>query len=122
MKRRLLSGCVFGIAVALVSVATAATSWKQQPGSGKRIAIGADGSIWALGTNPAVGGYGVWRWNGSAWLPVEGGGVEIAVDPKGNPWVVSDNGTVWKRQGDAWKHDVRCANEALARASRGVPS
>ena len=110
----------FVLCALLVASFATASDWKQQPGSAKRIAAGPDGSVWALGTNPAPGGFGVWRWNGTAWLPVEGGGVEIAVDPKGHPWVVSDNGTVWKWNGSGWTQQPGSGKDIAVGANGAV--
>jgi hypothetical protein len=73
------------------------------PGSAHDIGVGADGSVWAIGTNPTVGGYGIWRWNGmGAWQGMPGGGVRIDVDPRGNAWVVNDAGNVYRWTGSTW--------------------
>jgi hypothetical protein len=64
--------------------------------------VGADGSVWVVGTNPVEGGYGIYRWTGGGWTPVPGGATRIAVDPSGNPWVVNSAGHVYHRVGNDW--------------------
>jgi hypothetical protein len=66
-------------------------NWVQGPGTLNDIAVGADGSLWGIGTNPVPGGYGIYRWTGSGWATVAGGAVSITVGPKGMPWVVNSN-------------------------------
>ena len=78
-------------------------SWEVLPGSARDIGIGADGSVWVIGTNSYIGGYGIHRWNGSGWDEVGGAAVRIDVDPTGNPWVVNDSGTIFKRVDNNWE-------------------
>jgi hypothetical protein len=74
------------------------------PGAGKDIGIGADGSVWLIGTNPAAGGadLGIYKWNGAYWEVKEGGGVRIAVGPDGQPWLLNTVGEIYQRQGESW--------------------
>jgi hypothetical protein len=74
------------------------------PGLGKDIGVGADGSVWVIGTNPVGAGadFGVHKWNGTSWDGVDGGGVRIAVGPDGTPWVVNSAGQIFHRQGASW--------------------
>ena len=64
--------------------------------------MGANGSVWIVGTNPVAGGYGIYRWTGSGWTPVPGGATRIAVDPSGNPWVVNSAGQIYNWVGNPW--------------------
>jgi hypothetical protein len=75
------------------------------PGLGKDIGVGADGSVWMIGTNPvgAASDFGVYKWNGTNWDGVDGGGVRIAVGPDGTPWMVNSAGQIFHRQGNSWK-------------------
>ncbi len=60
------------------------------PGKANDIAIGG-GQVWVIGTNPVGTGsdFGVFKFNGQGWDGVPGGGVRIAVDASGLPWVVN---------------------------------
>lgn len=75
-------------------------NWEKLPGSGRDIGIGSDGSVWVIGTNPAGNGrdFGVYKWTGSIWQGVDGGGVQITVDRFGMPWIVNSNNNVFKRK------------------------
>ena len=55
--------------------------------------------MWVVGTGAVPGGFGIWRWGGSNWSQVEGGGVRIAVGPDGNSWVVNSEGSIWRYDG-----------------------
>jgi hypothetical protein len=74
--------------------------------------IGAGGGVvWALGgTVDANGNYDLFRYNGtganktdcSDWLALTnhtGDGVRLDVGPDGSPWVVTNNGELWHREG-----------------------
>ena len=63
-------------------------------GLARDVGIGANGAVWIIGTNKVPGGYDIYRWTGSAWQNIPGGGVRIDVDPQGNPWIVQDAGQI----------------------------
>jgi hypothetical protein len=65
--------------------------WQVLPGRVSDVAVGAEGSVWALGPTyePTDGGQRIMCWRGGSWATVEGGAVRIAVDPQGRPWVVN---------------------------------
>jgi hypothetical protein len=64
--------------------------------------VGANGSVWAVGTNPVSGGFGIWNWNGIGWVPIAGGAVTIAVGPDGSPWVTNSTHQIYHRVGSGW--------------------
>lgn len=70
--------------------------WQQMPGSARDVGAGG-GAVWVVGNNAAPGGYGIYRWAGSAWAPVQGGAAAISVDQVGLAWVVNSAGTVYER-------------------------
>jgi outer membrane protein assembly factor BamB len=72
------------------------------PGAATDIGVGANGSVWVVGTNPVGGGLGIWHWNGSSWAAVIGGGIAIAVDPAGNPWLVNSAHRIYHWNGKRW--------------------
>lgn len=74
--------------------------WTKLPGLARDVGVGANGSLWVVGTNAVPGGFGVWRWDGkAAWQAVPGGGVRIDVDPQGNAWLVNDANQIWRWDG-----------------------
>ena len=87
--------------IALASTAAIAASaqsmmWKMLPGAATDIGVGADGTAWVIGTNVEVGGYGIYRWNGSNWDKIAGSAVRIAVDPQGKAWVVTSGHAIFR--------------------------
>lgn len=76
--------------------------WQRLPGDASDIGVGADGSVWAIGTDERSGGYGIYKWLGSRWQRVDGGALRIDVDPEGTPWIVNNSHSIYRRQGNEW--------------------
>ena len=74
-------------------------TWARMDGAARDIAVGADGTIWAIGTTPVLGGYGIYRRSSNAWVNVPGGAERIAVDPQGNAWVVNNAQQIYRYDG-----------------------
>jgi Tectonin domain len=71
-------------------------NWQQLPGAAIDIGI-AINTAWVIGTNPVVGGYGIYYWESDRqWTGVDGGAVSIS--GVGAPWVVSDSGAIFSSQ------------------------
>ncbi len=77
-------------------------SFVLRPGEANDVGVGANGSVWVVGINPVPGGFGIWHWTGTAWGPVPGGAVAIAVDPQGNPWAVNSLHQIFHWTGTGW--------------------
>lgn len=67
------------------------------------VAVGANGSIWAIGADQVAGGSSVHRWNNGKWEKVSGAGKRIAVDPNGKPWLVNDKDAIYRWNGSAFE-------------------
>jgi hypothetical protein len=72
------------------------------PGTATDISEGANGSLWVIGTDPAPGGFGIYRWTGAAWARLPGGAVTIAVAPDGTPFVVNSVHQTFEWTGSGW--------------------
>ncbi len=59
---------------------------------------GATESTWKLGNGTNSEGFKTWRWNGSGWIQITGGGVRIDVAGR-VPWVVTDDGLAKEKAG-----------------------
>jgi N-acetyl-anhydromuramyl-L-alanine amidase AmpD len=80
-------------------------SWQRMPGGAYDVGAGGTGASWVVGTDPAVGGYGIYHWTGSSWSRSGGAGLRLAVDPAGVPWVVNASGDIYKlAAGGVWQH------------------
>jgi hypothetical protein len=90
------------------------TSWQQLPGGATDISVGGTnssifhlngGEIWAIGTTPVSGGYGIYHWNPFTWTwdVANGGAVHIAIGLDESPWIVDSFGNIFRWTGGAWK-------------------
>ena len=109
------------LAIFIFLAATArADEWRIMAGSARDIAVGGNGVMWSVGNTPAGGGFTIQKWNGSAWELTDGGAVRIAVDPQGEPWVVNNEGAVWKRKAGRWTEVPGAKATDIAVAPNGV--
>jgi hypothetical protein len=76
--------------------------WRRLDGQARDAGVGADGTTWVVGNNPVSGGYDIYKRNNTRWERIPGGAIRIDVDPKGNPWIVSDNGKIFRGAGGGW--------------------
>jgi hypothetical protein len=74
------------------------------PASVSNVAVGPDGSAWAISTTPENGGYQILKWDGTKFAPDSGGvgAVEIAVGPRDTPWIVNSSNEVFEKKGSGW--------------------
>ncbi|HEX6817695.1 MAG TPA: tectonin domain-containing protein [Ktedonobacterales bacterium] len=88
-------------------------TWIQLPGGATDISVGGFGSVWALGTSPVYGGYGIYHWNPTTWTwnQIPGGAVRIAVGPDDKPWVVNSFGNIFKWSGLTWTQVAGAARD-----------
>ncbi len=70
--------------------------WVKRSGYARDIGIGADGSVWIIGTSSGSGGHGIYRWNGYDWVQVYGSAWQVSVDPYGLPWVLGTGGKIYQ--------------------------
>ena len=91
-------------------------NWSLLSGAASDVGVGADGSVFVIGTNATVGGFGLWKLVSATWQAVAGfnGGLRVAVDSAGNPVVVDKSGIVsfYQPSSNAW--------QALATSSTGL--
>jgi ribosomal protein L27 len=77
-------------------------TWDLLPGTGTDIGIGADGSVFIIGTVDVspTGGFNIMKWNGTGWDTLPNcSGTRIAVMPNGIPWVVNKSNIVYRNTG-----------------------
>lgn len=93
------------VAVACCFVLPAqAQTWTAVAGQARDVGVGADGSVWTIGSEPEAGGFSIYRLrdNGAARDKVAGSALRIAVDPKGNAWVVNSAQMLFRWDGAKW--------------------
>ena len=128
--------------------------WKALPGCAKDIGVGMNGDIWKIGCDERHGGYGVWNLicnkckfknkcikfksgiqdedyllfldheHDCDWHRVEGAGLRIDVDPKGNPWIINESNEIHHYDGLDWHlipgfnaTDISVSNEGVVFAT-----
>ena len=87
----------------------AGNGWVHLPGAGQDVAFGADQTLYAIGTDPQPGGYGIWHWQGGTWQRIPGGGVRIAAGLQ--PAVVNDSGQIWLDSPTGWGKLSGCGRD-----------
>jgi len=73
--------------------------WLRRPGQAREISIGADGTVWTLGREPAACGFAVQRWRGDGWEEAVGGAIRIAAGPFGDLWTVDSRNRIHRITG-----------------------
>lgn len=73
--------------------------WKQLPGAAVDIGAGADGTVYAVGTQSVPNGGAIYRWQyqSMTWHKISDahGAARIDVDPKGNPYIVDNKNNIF---------------------------
>lgn len=77
-------------------------TWTQLPGLGNDISIGANGSVWIVGTQQGTSGYPIYYWNGNTWISISGLATRIAVAPDGTPWVINSAKQMYHYVNNTW--------------------
>ena len=111
-RREVLIAAAAAVAVPASAQAQMGRSWFLLPGAARDVGTGADGSIFVIGVDRQnSAGFGIHRWNGSAFEAGPGAGVRIAVDPKGNPWIVNRQNEIWAWEGSGFARIPGSAND-----------
>jgi Tectonin domain/Thiol-activated cytolysin beta sandwich domain len=76
---------------------TSSETWVLSDLKAMDVGVGANGSVWAVGTDHRIMGF-----RNGKWAAISGGGDRIAVDPAGNPWVINSNHEIWHWTGAGW--------------------
>ncbi|HEX04405.1 MAG TPA: hypothetical protein ENH10_04525 [Bacteroidetes bacterium] len=77
-------------------------TWSEYPRYASDVGVGADGTLWMIGSESE--NYSVARWSteDSEWINIVGEPRRIDVGPDGTPYVVNENGTVFFYNGVKW--------------------
>ena len=111
-RRSLIASAAAALVPGAPAHAQLGSSWFLLPGSARDVGTGPDGSIFVIGVDRQTSaGFGIHRWNGSAFEAGAGAGMRIAVDPKGNPWVVNRQSEIWAWDGNGFARMPGSAND-----------
>ena len=81
-------------------------SWSKQPGSALHLSGNASGALWAIGPDRiAESGYSIGRFTNGTWHTIAGAGRRLAVDPKGDVWMVDERNYIFRYRagGSSWE-------------------
>jgi hypothetical protein len=79
-------------------------AFRQVAGFAQDIAVGADGTVWAVGIDgSAVRESGMHKRSGVDESHTPGSAVRIAVDPHGNPWIIRSDHSIFRLTDGAWQ-------------------
>ena len=90
-------------------------TWQRFPGTARQVTSGRDGTIWAVSTQPATGGYALTRWSQSEekWRPLDDNvaAVQISASPDGSLWAATDAYAVNRYAEGKWTNVQGLARE-----------
>jgi peptidoglycan hydrolase-like protein with peptidoglycan-binding domain len=92
---------------------------QSMPGAANDIAVDALGDVWIINNTPIFDGFGVQRWNGSAWISADGWATRIALESNGTPWVIGSGNAIYRRtsvypDSGSWQAMPGCAHDIAA--------
>ncbi|HEX04523.1 MAG TPA: hypothetical protein ENH10_05120 [Bacteroidetes bacterium] len=84
--------------------------WKAMAGEATDIAVGLDGSVFIIGSENK--GHRIYKWNNGSWIDFPGSNYKrVAVDPSGNPHVVTQDEKIFRWRDGAWQPMVGKATD-----------
>lgn len=74
------------------------TTWQKMPGSASDIGIGADGSVWVVGTDKLDNGSSLFKWNEGdfKWEKKTGSGVRVSVGSDGTAYIINKKNEIFQ--------------------------
>ena len=93
-------------------------AWVQIPGQALDIAVGADDSVFVVGSDAVQGGHGIHKFShiSGKWQKYPGGAARISVDIYGNPWIINATNDIFRWNHDKWEKlpgkglDIACGS------------
>lgn len=98
-----------------------APTWVKIDGAARDVAIGDDGTTFAIGVGKAGGGHQIFKRakTDNKWTKIIGGANRIAVSGT-QAWVVNDKGNVFVQSGSSWRHIPGPAAQDIGASAKGV--
>jgi hypothetical protein len=98
-----------------------APSWEKVAGAALDVAIGSDGTVYAIGVNKTNGGYQMFKRakTDSKWTKIIGGALRVAVSGT-EAWVVNDKGGIFVRSGTRWRKVSGPTAQDIGASPKGV--
>ena len=89
-------------------------------GAAVDIGVGANNTVWVIGTNTTGGGKGIYKWNGYNWQNMPGGALRVAVNPSGNAWVINSADQLFEWKGTWWNYVSTVTGKDIAVSPRNT--
>jgi WD40 repeat protein len=87
--------------------------WQELAGAATDIAVGADGTVFIIGSESK--GHRIYKWDDGAWSDFPGSNYKrVAVGPDGNPFVVSQDHKIYRWRNNAWQELAGAATDIAA--------
>lgn len=98
-----------------------APSWEKVAGAAHDVAVGSDGTVYAIGVKKTSGGYQMFKRakTDSKWTRIIGGALRIAVAGT-EAWVVNDKGGIYVQSGTRWRKVSGPAAQDIGASAKGV--
>lgn len=87
----------------IIASSAGAAEWQQIQGNAQDIGVGADGSVWIVGTDKNKDGFSIFRWTGIGWEKTPGEVVNISVGSIDHVWVLNKKNQIYRRTGNKWQ-------------------
>jgi hypothetical protein len=110
-----------GDRVVVSRVSGSAPSWEKVDGAAHDVAVGSDGTIYAIGVKKVGGGYEIFSRAKTAdrWTKLSGAATRIAASGT-EAWVVNDQGMIFVQSGKGWKKVPGPAAQDIGASAKGV--
>jgi hypothetical protein len=101
---------------------TGTNTFSEVGGAAVDIGVGANGTVWVIGTNNTGGGKGIYRFMNRwpFWQNMPGGALRVAVDPNGNAYVINSFDHLFQWTGSSWNYISTATGKDVAVSSGGT--
>lgn len=103
------------------AAAQGSSTWVKVDGAARDVAIGSDGTVYAIGVTRVGGGYEIFKRAKTAnrWTKLSGAATRIAVFGT-QAWVLNDKGMIFAQSGNGWKKVQGPAAQDIGASAKGV--
>ncbi len=95
-------------------------NWTLLSGSATDVTAAADGSIWALSTDPSGADKYIWHYVAGTWSNISGQATQLAVTPDGTLYCINSSGNIYVYSGGSWSSIGGSASAITAAADNTI--
>ncbi len=96
------------------------TGYSIVPGAATDIAVGANNTVWVIGTGAEAGGYGIYKLVNGSWSKIAGSALRVAVDPNGNAYVINKFDNLFLSTSSGWNYISTATGKDVAVSAGGT--